>query len=117
MLFWRHTTKQKQVMHEGRLLKSELIESNGEKFYIERVAFKDWHVSLHNFYLISDRLCDGHTIVEQSWNYDDFCNISIRLEDHTFALVRQLECIALVKSYKSMPIDEFDSIARPLAMK
>jgi len=48
---------------------------------------------------------------------DDFCNISVRLEDHTFALVRQQECIALARSYKSMPIDEFDAIAGPLIMK
>ena len=52
MIFWRHSIKQKQVMHEGRLLKSELLEQNGEKFYVERIAFKDWNVSLHNFYLI-----------------------------------------------------------------
>jgi len=117
MFFRRHTIKQKQVMHEGKLIRSELLELDGEKFYIEKVAFRDWHVSLHNFYLISDRLCDGHTLVEQSWNYDDFCNITIRLEDHTFALIRQVECISLVRSYRSMPIDDFDSLARPLIMK
>jgi len=107
---------QKQVMHEGKLLRSELVNLNGEQFYVEKVGFKDWHISLHNFYLISDRLCDGHTIVEQSWNYDDFCNISIRLEDCTFALIRQVECIALVRSFKPMPVEEFDRIARPLIM-
>jgi len=104
-------------MYEGKLLHSELVEQNGEKFYVEKVGFKDWHVSLHNFYLISDRLCDGWTIVEQSWNYDDFCNITIRLEDYTFALIRQLECIALVRSYIPIPVEEFDRIARPLIMK
>ena len=101
-------------MLEGKLLRSEVINRNGELFYVEKVAFKDWHVSLHSFYLISDRLCDGRHIVEQSWDYNDFCNITIRLDECTYALIRQVECIALVQSFRSMPIDEFDSIARPL---
>lgn len=56
---------QHRVMWEGKLLKSEMVSLDGELFYVEKVAFKDWHVSLHNFYLISDRLGKGHTIVEQ----------------------------------------------------
>ena len=32
------------------------IMSKGEEFSVEKVAFKDWHESLHHFYLISDRL-------------------------------------------------------------
>gem|GEM_PF-3751850 len=52
-------------MREGKLLKSEMVSLDGERFYVEKIAFKDWHVSLHYFYLISDRLSDGHTIVEQ----------------------------------------------------
>ncbi len=41
-------------MREGKLLKSEIVSLDGELFYVEKIAFKDWHVSLHNFYLISD---------------------------------------------------------------
>ena len=108
--------KPKRIMHEGKLLRSEVIDRNGEPYYVEKVAFKDWHVSLHSFYLISDRLCDGRHIVEQSWDYNDFCNITIRLDDCTYALVRQVECIAFARSFRSMPIDEFDNVARPLIM-
>jgi len=104
---------QERLMHEGKLLYSELI-SNGETLYVERVGFKDWHVSLHNFYLISDRLCTGVSIIEQKWNYEDFCDIIIRLEDHTFLLTRQVEEIVLVRSYRPIPIEEFERIARPL---
>ena len=34
-------------MREGKLLKSETISQDGDMFYMEKVAFKDWHVSLH----------------------------------------------------------------------
>ena len=100
-------------MQEGKLLKSEMVSRDGEMFYVEKVAFKDWHISLHNFYLISDRLSDGHTIVEQKWSYEDFCDITVRLEDCTYALNRQVEVIALVRSFRPIPVDEFDRIARP----
>ena len=60
--------KTKGIMREGKLLKSETVCLDGEKFYVEKVAFKDWHVSIHSYYLISDRLTEGHTIVEQRWN-------------------------------------------------
>ena len=110
--------KQKKpgIMREGKLLKSETVCRDGEKFYVEKVAFKDWHVSIHSYYLISDRLTEGHTIVDQRWNYDDFCNITIRLEDCTYALIRQVEVVALVRSFRPMPIDEFDRMAMPLIM-
>ncbi len=101
-------------MREGKLLKSEMVSRNGERFYVEKVAFEDWHVSLHSFYLISDRLSEGHTIVEQRWSYEDFCDVTIRLEDCTYALNRQVEVIALVRSFRPMPVDEFDRKARPL---
>ena len=109
-----HSIKPKRVMQEGKLLRSEVINLAGQQFYVEKVAFKDWHVSIHSFYLISDKLCDGHNIIEQRWDYNDFCNITIRLDDCTFALVRQVECIILVRSFCSLPIDEFDIIAGPL---
>ncbi len=105
-----------RIMREGKLLKSEMVSLDGELFYVEKVAFKDWHVSLHNFYLISDRLGKGHTIVEQKWSYEDFCDITIRLDDYTYALNRQVEVIALVRSFRPIPVDEFDRIARPLIM-
>lgn len=99
---------------EGKLLKSEIVCLDGEKFYVEKVGFKDWHVSIHSYYLISDKLTEGHTIVEQRWSYEDFCNITIRLEDCTYALIRQVDVIALVRSFRPIPIDDFDRIARPL---
>lgn len=108
--------KHRRIMREGKLLKSEIVFLDGEKFYVEKVAFKDWHVSIHSYYLISDRLTEGHTIVDQRWNYEDFCNITIRLENCTYALIRQVEVIALVRSFRPIPIDEFDRIARPLIM-
>jgi len=108
--------KSRRIMREGKLLRSEIVYRDGEKFYVEKVVFKDWHVSIHSFYLISDRLTEGHTIVEQRWNYDDFCNITIRLDDCTFALIRQVDVIALVRSFRPIPIDEFDRIAQPLIM-
>lgn len=107
---------QHRIMREGKLLKSEMVSLDGELFYVEKVAFKDWHVSLHNFYLISDRLGKGHTIVEQKWSYEDFCDITIRLDDYTYALNRQVEVIAIVRSFRPIPVDEFDRIARPLIM-
>ena len=107
----------KRIMREGKLLKSEIVYREGEKLYVEKVAFKDWHVSIHSFYLISDRLTEGHTIVDQRWNYDDFCNITVRLDDCTYALIRQVDVVALVRSFRPIPIDDFDHIARPLIME
>ena len=34
----------------------------------------------------------------------------------TYALNRQVEVIALVRSFKPIPIEEFDRVARPLIM-
>ena len=112
----KRLNRPKRIMQEGKLLKSEMVSRDGEMFYVEKIAFKDWHVSLHNFYLISDRLSDGHTIVEQKWSYEDFCDVTIRLDDCTYALNRQVEVIALVRSFRPIPVDEFDRIARPLIM-
>lgn len=103
-------------MREGKLLKSEMVFREGEMFYVEKVAFKDWHVSLHFFYVISDRLSEGRTIVEQKWSYEDFCDITIRLDDCTYALNRQVDVIAFVRSFRPIPVNEFDRIARPLIM-
>ena len=108
--------KPKRIMRDGKLLKSDIVYRDGEKFYVEKVAFEDWHVSIHSFYLISDRMGEGHTIVDQRWSYEDFCDITVRLDDYTYALNRQVEVIALVRSFRSMPVDEFDRIARPLIM-
>ena len=105
-----------RVMREGKLLKRETVCRDGEMLYVEKVVFKDWHASLHSFYLISDRLSEEHTIVEQKWSYEDFCDVTIRLEDCTYALNRQVDVIALVRSFRPMPVDEFDRIARPLIM-
>ena len=115
MVYKRHK-KPKRIMREGKLLKSEMVSINGEQLYVEKVGFKDWHVSIHSFYVISDELAEGHTVVEQRWNYDDFCNITVRLEDYTYMLIRQVDAIALVRSYRSMPIDEFDNIAKSLIL-
>ena len=114
--FWCKHKKPGRIIREGKLLKSEMVSCGGEMFYVEKVAFKDWHESLHSFYLISDRLGEGHPIVEQKWSYEDFCDITIRLDDYTYALNRQVEVIALVRSFKPIPVDEFDRIARPLIM-
>ena len=111
---YRKQKKPQRIIREGKLLKSEMVTIEGERLYVEKVAFKDWHVSIHSFYLISDKLAEGHTIVEQRWNYDDFCNITVRLEDYTYTLIRQVDAIALVRSFRPIPIDEFDAIAQPL---
>jgi len=112
---WRQK-KPRRIMQEGKLLKSEIVFRDGEKLYLEKVAFEDWHVCIHAYYLISDKLAEGHTIVDQRWSYEDFCNITVRLEDCTYALIRQVDVVALVRSFRPMPIDEFDRIAQPLIM-
>lgn len=35
-----------RIMREGKLLRSEMVSRDGEMFYVEKVAFKDWHASL-----------------------------------------------------------------------
>ena len=88
ILVYRRQKKPQRIMREGRLVKSETVSIGGEQLYVEKVAFQDWHVCIHSFYLISDKLANGHTVVEQRWNYDDFCNITVRLEDYTYMLLR-----------------------------
>ena len=114
IMIYRRQKKPKRIIREGKLLKSEMVLINGEQLYVEKVAFKDWHVCIHAFYLISDKLAEGHTVVEQRWNYDDFCDITVRLEEYTYLLIRQVDVIALVRSFRPIPIDEFDAIAQPL---
>lgn len=106
----------RRIMREGKLLKSEIVCRDGEQLYVEKVGFKDWHACIHAYYLISDRLAEGHPIVEQRWSYEDFCNITVRLEDYTYALIRQVDVVALVRSFRPIPVDEFDRIAQPLIM-
>ena len=114
IIAYKSQKKPQRIMREGKLLKSEMVTIDGEQLYVEKVAFQNWHVCIHSFYLISDKLAEGHTVVEQRWNYDDFCNITVRLEDYTYLLIRQVDVIALVRSFRPIPIDEFDSIAQPL---
>lgn len=114
IMIYRRQIKPKRIIREGKLLKSEMVLINGEQLYVEKVAFKDWHVCIHSFYVISDKLAEDHTIVEQRWDYNDFCNIIIRLEDYTYMLIRQVDAVALVRSFRPIPIDEFDAIAQPL---
>jgi len=116
LVVYKRQNKPRRVMREGRLLKSEIVCRDGEKLYVEKVAFKDWHVCIHAYYLISDRLAEGHTIVEQRWSYEDFCNITVRLEDYTYILIRQVDVVALVRSFRPIPVDEFDRLAQPLIM-
>ena len=108
--------KPRRIMREGKLLKSETVCLEGEEFYVEKVGFKDWHVCIHAFYLISDRLPEGHTILDQRWDYNDFCNVTVRLENCTYALIRQVDVVALVRSSRSIPVEDFDRVARPLIM-
>ena len=108
--------KSKRIMQEGKLTKSEMVYKDGEKFYMEKVVCKDWHTGIHSYYLIYERIVEGQTIVEQRWSYEDFCNVSFRLEDCTYLLIRQVEVIALVRSFRPIPIDEFDRIVMPLVM-
>ena len=112
----KRQNKPRRIMHKGKLLKSEIVCRDGEKLYVEKVGFRDWHVCIHAYYLISDRLTEGHTILEQRWSYEDFCNVTIRLEDCTYALIRQVDIVALVRSFRPIPVDEFDRIAQPLIM-
>ena len=107
----------RRIMQEGTLMKSEIVCRDGERFYVEKVGFKDWHVCIHSYYLISERLPEGHAIVDQRWSYDDFCDITVRLDDSIYTLVRQVDVVALVRSFRPIPIDEFDRIARPLIME
>ena len=79
----KRLNRPKRIMQEGKLLKSEMVSR------------------------------DGHTIVEQKWSYEDFCDVTVRLEDCTYALNRQVEVIALVRSFRPIPVDELDRIARP----
>ena len=57
--------KPRRIMQEGDLLENKIVYRDREKLYVEKVVFKDWHVSIHSYYLISDRLAEGQTIVEQ----------------------------------------------------
>ena len=114
IMVYKKQKKPKRIMQEGRLVNSETVYIGGEQLYVEKVAFKDWHVCIHAFYLISERLAEGHTVVEQRWNYDDFCNITVRFEDYTYMLIRQVDVIALVRSFRPVPIEEFDNMAQPL---
>ena len=116
IIVYKKLKSPRRIMREGKLVKSEIVYRDGEKLYVEKIAFKDWHVSIHFFYLISDRLTEGKTIVDQRWSYEDFCNITVRLDDYTFVLIRQVDFIALVRSFRPIPIDEFDRIAMPLIM-
>ncbi|MBR1940179.1 MAG: hypothetical protein IJ845_02475 [Bacteroidaceae bacterium] len=108
--------KPRRIMQEGDLLESKIVYRDGEKLYVEKVVLKDWHAGIHSYYLISDRLAEGQTIVEQRWSYEDFCNVTIRLEDYTYILIRQVDVVTLVRSFRPIPIEEFDRMAMPLIM-
>ncbi len=108
--------KPKRIMQEGKLMKSEMVYKDGEKFYVEKVVCKDWHAGIHSYYLIYDRLVEGQNIVEQRWSYEDFCNVTTRFDDYTMLLIRQVDVVTLVRSFRPIQIDEFDRIAMSLIM-
>ena len=114
LIVYKRQNKPRRIMRAGKLLKSEIVYQDGEKLYVEKVVFKDWHVCIHAYYLISDRLAEGHTIVEQRWSYEDFCNITVRLEDYTYILIRQVDVVTLVRSFRPISVNEFDRMAQPL---
>lgn len=116
IIVYKRQEKPRRIMQEGKLLKSEIVRLDGDEFYVEKVGFKDWHVCIHSYYLIYDRLAEGHTIVDQRWSYEDFCNITVRFEDGTYSLIRQVDVIALVRSFRPIPVDEFDHKVQPLIM-
>ncbi len=35
--------KPRRIMQEGNLLESKMVYRDGEKLYVEKVGFKDWH--------------------------------------------------------------------------
>lgn len=51
IIVYKRQNKLKRIMHEGKLVKSEMVFQNGEQLYLEKVAFKDWHVCIHSFLL------------------------------------------------------------------
>jgi hypothetical protein len=116
MMAGRKQKLPRRIMREGKLVKREIVYRDGEMLYVEKIGFKDWHICIHSYYLISDKLTEGQTIVDQRWSYEDFCNITVRLNDYTYTLIRQVEFIVLVRSFRPIPIDEFDRISMPLIM-
>ena len=41
--------KPNRIMQEGKLVKSETVCRDGEMFYVEKVAFKDWQSAFTAF--------------------------------------------------------------------
>ena len=54
ILVYKKQKKPKRIMQEGRLVKSETVYVGGEQLYVEKVAFKDWHVCIHAFVPIEE---------------------------------------------------------------
>ena len=51
------TQKPRRIMREGKLLESRIVYLDGEKFYVEKVVFNDWHVSIHYRPAVDPTVC------------------------------------------------------------
>lgn len=63
IIVFKRRKKPNRIMREGKLLKSEIVNLDGERFYVEKVAFKDWHIQFLEILRTTHQSCFCHTLI------------------------------------------------------
>ena len=79
----------------------------GERFYIEESIFSDYQQAIHGYFRLTADLMSDKQLVASAYDFFDFCSVVLRFDDCTLALLRRIDTVRVVKSARSMEIDQF----------
>ncbi|OOF37240.1 hypothetical protein [Rodentibacter heidelbergensis] len=103
-----------RLLKRGKRLRSEYIEIQENRFYLEEVAFSDYHQALHHYFYLIPQFSNRRDLLETKYNYLDWTDTILRFSDCTLQLVRRIDKILLIKSQTPMNISEFERLTKEI---
>ena len=97
-----------RYLKQGKFSQAKNVLISDRTYYLEEVAFDDYHQALHHYFtLLDDALLLGKAL-EVKYDYLDWTNTILRFPNFTVQLVRAVNKVRLIKSEKTMSIAEFE---------
>nr|WP_314738895.1 hypothetical protein [uncultured Haemophilus sp.] len=112
LLFYFIGKRPARLLSRGKLIRSQQIELQGKMFYLEEVAFADYHQALHHYFYLIPLFSDRKDLLETKYSYLDWTDTTLRFPDCTLQLVRRVNKIILMKSHTPMSIAEFEQLTK-----
>ena len=113
-IFYFIGKRPERLLQRGKLVRAQHIERQGKAFYLEEVAFDDYHQALHHYFHLIPQFSDRKDMLETQSSYMDWTDTTLRFPDCTLQLVRRVNRIVLIKSHAPMSIAEFDRLTEGL---